>query len=209
MRPVSQAFLQISDGNVPCSSSSPATGMISLRVNSRAVSVSCFSSSDRSKLGMCPRISLFRGVRCGRLAAGPAFLALGGLLLLQHDGIAGGLGPQHEAQHDAQDEDDGDVDEVRRGRQPDGQRQHQRLDAGRPGPEARSSLPRSSSVSLRTRPRPRASTITYASTAIQMKAYAAATNGPAGISWRGAPSTFTNSCARTTAGSRRVAQATN
>ena len=52
MRPVSQAFLQIASGNVPCSSSAPATGMISLRVNSRAVSVSCFSSSDSSKLGM-------------------------------------------------------------------------------------------------------------------------------------------------------------
>src|SRR6185312_14786910 len=110
MRPVSQAFLQISDGNVPCSSSSPATGMISLRVNSRAVSMSCFSSSDGSKLGMSPRISLFRGVRSGGrrggLPAGAAFLALGGLLLLEQDGVAGGLGPQHEAQHDAQDEDD-------------------------------------------------------------------------------------------------------
>src|SRR6185503_7144036 len=52
MSPVSQAFLQMSFGNVPCSSSSAATGTISLRANSRAVSMSCFSSSEKSKLGM-------------------------------------------------------------------------------------------------------------------------------------------------------------
>ena len=52
MRPVSQPFWQISLGKIPSSSSWPATGMISLRVNSRAVSISCCCSSVKSKLGI-------------------------------------------------------------------------------------------------------------------------------------------------------------
>ena len=62
--PVSHAFLQISVGNVPFSSSSPATGTISLRVNSRAVSINCFSSSENSKLGILGSIAPDPGVTC-------------------------------------------------------------------------------------------------------------------------------------------------
>src|SRR5450755_1047490 len=104
MRPVSQPFLQISTGNFPCSSISPATGMISLRANSRAVSLSCFSSSENSKLGMRPIIGatgLLPRLGFG-LPADPALLALGGLALLEPEGVAGRAGSHHEADDDPQ-----------------------------------------------------------------------------------------------------------
>src|SRR3954467_1747010 len=52
MRPVSQPLEQISLGKMPSSSRWPATGTISLRANSRAVSISCCCSSEKSKLGI-------------------------------------------------------------------------------------------------------------------------------------------------------------
>jgi len=52
IRPVSQAFSQISLGKVPVSSRCPATGMISFFVNSRAVWISACCSSLYSKLAM-------------------------------------------------------------------------------------------------------------------------------------------------------------
>src|SRR5436190_979841 len=47
VRPTPHAFSRISLGNVPCSSSLPATGMISFLANSRAVSTRAFCSSVR------------------------------------------------------------------------------------------------------------------------------------------------------------------
>src|SRR5450432_3829178 len=61
MSPVSQPFRQISLGKVPSSSSWPATGTISLRANSRAVSINCCCSSEKSKLGIAVSIRLPRG----------------------------------------------------------------------------------------------------------------------------------------------------